>query len=134
MRHGPFPITVEFTFSYLIDGATVAEFDARATATVTDIGCPPQFNPVHGGDPGWGPEWDNYREVEVARANYDSASKRNIHEWHHAAEAIAARIIAYLESGADNERSEERRVGKAWVRKCRSRWSTYHQKKRYSQG
>src|SRR3546814_7312327 len=70
MRHGPFPITVEFTFSYLIDGAVVAEFDARATATVPDIGCPPQFNPVHGGDPGWGPEWDNYRAVEVASAQY----------------------------------------------------------------
>src|SRR3546814_1524657 len=103
MRHGPFPITVEFSYAYLIDGATVAEFDARATATVTDIGCPPQFNPVHGGDPGWGPEWDNYREVEVASANYDSARKRNIYEWHPADEALAQRIIAYLDSGAENE-------------------------------
>src|SRR3546814_12657432 len=27
-------------------------------------------------------------------------------------------------------RSEERRVGKAWVSTCRSRWSSYHQKKK----
>src|SRR3546814_13773608 len=30
---------------------------------------------------------------------------------------------AILETGA---RSEERRVGKEWVRTCRSRWSPYH--------
>src|SRR3546814_18412004 len=27
-------------------------------------------------------------------------------------------------------RSEERRVGKEWVSKCRSRWSPYHEKKK----
>src|SRR3546814_13514721 len=27
-------------------------------------------------------------------------------------------------------RSEERRVGKGWVRTCRSRWSPYHYKKK----
>src|SRR3546814_15874949 len=27
-------------------------------------------------------------------------------------------------------RSEERRVGKEWVSTCRSRWSTYHEKKK----
>src|SRR3546814_17755575 len=27
-------------------------------------------------------------------------------------------------------RSEERRVGKEWVSTCRSRWSTYHKKKK----
>src|SRR3546814_11813104 len=29
-------------------------------------------------------------------------------------------------------RSEERRVGKEWVSTCRSRWSTYHEKKKKS--
>src|SRR3546814_12736679 len=28
--------------------------------------------------------------------------------------------------GTDDYRSEERRVGKEWVRTCRSRWSPYH--------
>src|SRR3546814_20915769 len=28
-----------------------------------------------------------------------------------------------------SERSEERRVGKEWVRTCRSRWAPYHYKK-----
>src|SRR3546814_13106130 len=31
---------------------------------------------------------------------------------------------------ADRTRSEERRVGKEWVRTCRSRWSPYHKKKK----
>src|SRR3546814_15608842 len=31
-----------------------------------------------------------------------------------------------------NERSEERRVGKECVSTCRSRWSPYHSKKKYT--
>src|SRR3546814_15681091 len=31
-----------------------------------------------------------------------------------------------------DQRSEERRVGKEWVRTCRSRWSPYHSKKKQS--
>src|SRR3546814_19754892 len=31
---------------------------------------------------------------------------------------------------AHERRSEERRVGKEWVRSCRSRWSPYHKKKK----
>jgi hypothetical protein len=98
-----FPVTVEFTFPYKIDGATVAEFDARATASVTDLGAPAHFNPVHGGDPGWGPEWDDYRDIEVASSHYSSFSKRNVYEWHPADEALAARLLAHLNSGAENE-------------------------------
>src|SRR3546814_14719939 len=41
------------------------------------------------------------------------------------AEEIDAAIVARLASG----RSEERRVGKEWGSKCRSRWSTSHYKK-----
>src|SRR3546814_14949360 len=34
---------------------------------------------------------------------------------------------AHPEAPGDNQgRSEERRVGKEWVSKCRSRWSPYH--------
>src|SRR3546814_21176278 len=29
-------------------------------------------------------------------------------------------------------RSEERRVGKEWVSTCRSRWSPYHERKKYN--
>src|SRR3546814_12229748 len=46
---------------------------------------------------------------------------------------IAGRIIRFgFEEGADVEagRSEERRVGKECVSKCRSRWSPYHKKKK----
>src|SRR3546814_19616780 len=37
---------------------------------------------------------------------------------------LDGRTIAW----ASVERSEERRVGKEWVRTCRSRWSPYHYK------
>src|SRR3546814_20438969 len=41
--------------------------------------------------------------------------------------AFKLRIAVFLElMGLPQERSEERRVGKEWVRKCRPRWSTYH--------
>src|SRR3546814_164 len=41
---------------------------------------------------------------------------------------LMARINAILRRAAlaNAERSEERRVGKEWVRTCRSRWSPYH--------
>src|SRR3546814_19600175 len=38
--------------------------------------------------------------------------------------------ILELISEAECSRSEERRVGKACVRTCRSRWSPYHKKKK----
>src|SRR3546814_12169538 len=41
-----------------------------------------------------------------------------------APEALAAGIVDHTAAEAD--RSEERRVGKEWVRTCRSRWSPYH--------
>src|SRR3546814_14927020 len=34
-------------------------------------------------------------------------------------------------AAASSSRSEERRVGKACVSKCRSRWSQYHKKKKH---
>src|SRR3546814_13277967 len=39
--------------------------------------------------------------------------------------AIAAGRLAHAQP-----RSEERRVGKAWVSTCRSRWAPYHSKKK----
>ena len=112
-RHSPFSITVEFTFPYQIDGATVAEFDARATATVTDTGAPPVFDPVHGGDPGWGPEWDNYRDIEVASSYRDSTKplgRQLAYTWHQADDALAARIIAYLNEGKEDHAFAEAAV------------------------
>src|SRR3546814_17811879 len=41
----------------------------------------------------------------------------------HALVANGGRIVAVLPLSA---RSEARRVGKAWVSTCRSRWSSYH--------
>src|SRR3546814_13138328 len=37
---------------------------------------------------------------------------------------VASRILGGICAGV--MRSEERRVGKEWVRTCRSRWSPYH--------
>src|SRR3546814_19447612 len=44
------------------------------------------------------------------------------------------RFLALLSKpiGEDSERSEERRVGKACVRPCRSRWSPYHYNKNHN--
>src|SRR3546814_21146701 len=55
--------------------------------------------------------------------------------------ALPARRVRAVESRADAERcrfltsqrSEERRVGKECVSTCRSRWSTYHYKKKKKQ-
>src|SRR3546814_15084101 len=38
-------------------------------------------------------------------------------------DGVSRGIFGYGQKG---ERSEERRVGKEWVRTCRSRWSPYH--------
>src|SRR3546814_17779536 len=38
----------------------------------------------------------------------------------------AGRTFAVVAAEVKKLRSEERRVGKEWVRKCRSRWSPYH--------
>src|SRR3546814_18513720 len=46
-----------------------------------------------------------------------------------AQEAQAKRRIGLGVTGLAAARSEERRVGKACVSTCRSRWSPYHQKK-----
>src|SRR3546814_10081658 len=35
-------------------------------------------------------------------------------------------ILSYLKARLEDERSEERRVGKECVSTCRSRWSPYH--------
>src|SRR3546814_15544704 len=41
------------------------------------------------------------------------------------------RLLRQLSSGpAGHQRSEERRVGKEWCSKCRSRWSADHSKKK----
>src|SRR3546814_17152671 len=37
-----------------------------------------------------------------------------------------SRIVARAAAERLEQRSEERRVGKEWVRTCRSRWSPYH--------
>src|SRR3546814_11107832 len=42
---------------------------------------------------------------------------------------VAAGGIDEVVLAMNATRSEERRVGKEWVRKCRSRWSAYHTKK-----
>src|SRR3546814_11428341 len=43
--------------------------------------------------------------------------------------ALCAEDRAAPDDAAGHARSEERRVGKECVSTCRSRWSTYHQKK-----
>src|SRR3546814_12122446 len=43
---------------------------------------------------------------------------------------LAERIFAAEMAGIAKKRSEERRVGKECVSKCRSRWSPYHYKKK----
>src|SRR3546814_15376222 len=47
---------------------------------------------------------------------------------------VTAELLTYLETGriAEVERSEERRVGEACVRTCRSRWSAFPEKKQTS--
>src|SRR3546814_18117002 len=53
-------------------------------------------------------------------------------------EAVLQRALRILPDGVEEgtpdqdwaARSEERRVGKEWVRTCRSRWSTLHYKKK----
>src|SRR3546814_14935276 len=51
------------------------------------------------------------------------------------AHAFVRRIASVVRSGPETfghlHRSEERRVGKACVSTCRSRWSPYHSKKKH---
>src|SRR3546814_11525968 len=39
-------------------------------------------------------------------------------------------FFSYSYPAKRRRRSEERRVGKEWVRTCRSRWSSFHEKKK----
>src|SRR3546814_19782827 len=68
----------------------------------------------------------------------DTAHERGRVTSHHvalgapAAHVLQSRRVGTLPShasGADNDRTEERRVGKERVSTCRSRWSPYHYKK-----
>src|SRR3546814_20489403 len=43
---------------------------------------------------------------------------------------VAAGPLALADRAAGRFRSEERRVGKEFVRTCRTRWSLHHQKKK----
>src|SRR3546814_15144964 len=56
-------------------------------------------------------------DVAVARASGDDRE---------AAKHIASGVIGKAALAAGHRRSEERRVGKACVSTCRSRWSTEH--------
>src|SRR3546814_18428015 len=47
-----------------------------------------------------------------------------------AVEATRIGAVDFLEKPITLQRSEERRVGKEWVRTCRSRWSLYPKKKK----
>src|SRR3546814_20455263 len=56
-------------------------------------------------------------------------------DWSRSEEDCRPVFDAFVEAGGHfidtaNMRSEERRVGKEWVSKCRSRWSPYHSKKK----
>src|SRR3546814_13322806 len=57
--------------------------------------------------------WRNRAECIEGRPALEALLER---QWHR---EMASRLI---------KRSEERRVGKEWVRTCRSRWSPYHLK------
>src|SRR3546814_16584387 len=59
---------------------------------------------------------DDFHEVEVALALQIGPDRV----------AADAALQAVIDAQADTMRSEERRVGKECVSKCRSRWSPYH--------
>src|SRR3546814_13339400 len=54
----------------------------------------------------------------------DAALRRAKQSVHAAVEPILVNTMA--DHSLPKSRSEERRVGQAWVRTCRSRWSPYH--------
>src|SRR3546814_16988060 len=61
------------------------------------------------------------RSISHVLGQHPKAVLRDSHKFH----------LDYLVSGAATEpRSEERRVGKECVGKCRYRWSPYHKKKK----
>lgn len=95
--------TIEFTFDYKLDGETVAEFDpVRATADVWP-GSEPWFDPLRGiGDPGCGPEVENFRDVKVASGTYDRATKRMKYQWHEPDANLRELILDYLGTGAED--------------------------------
>src|SRR3546814_17243044 len=65
----------------------------------------------------------------IGRSATDEARRlvgQRVNELHEIIDGIRDEVIA--ENGWQ-WRSEERRVGKAWVSSCRSRWSPYHEKK-----
>src|SRR3546814_12306571 len=86
-----------------------------AAATVIEIDLPRTIEPG---------AFEHRRHVRLARAVEHRRRKGN-------AERQMPRHLDDLIAATRVDRSEERRVGKECVSKCRSRWSPYPEKKKY---
>src|SRR3546814_17674671 len=70
------------------------------------------------------------KDVETGARGYALTGDESYLATFEAGKKDVVRYLDGLPELTEDDRSEERRVGKACVSTCRSRWSTYHQKKK----
>jgi hypothetical protein len=94
---------LEFSFPYRCAGKIAAEFECRAVAMVKPgEPCRPWQD-----DPGSGPEVESIRDIQVDVGSWDRDRKRHVAEWVDADQHLEAMILAYLDSGAENDSFED---------------------------
>src|SRR3546814_16328600 len=71
------------------------------------------------------------KALDRVASEYDTSTTAVALAWLMSQPAITAPLVSA--SSVDQLRSKERRVGKEWVRTCRSRWSPANEKKQQQQ-
>lgn len=92
--------TYEFTFPYLIDGHTAAEFDCRCAYQV-NLGRRPTTSPPPG-DPGTPDEIVDITDIEIS-VIVEEADGRLTRSWRSADKHLESLIIAFLDRKEERE-------------------------------
>lgn len=65
--------TIDYDFDFDLFGC--GEAAIRITARLMSASSPPSYDPIYGGDPGWGPDWDiDSLQVQNSAGEYEKVS------------------------------------------------------------